>query len=115
MTTIEQYLSGLFGYTFSDANIASVLLKRDIEEGADHTDVTTKLKELAQADLYMILFNTFGQGGETVSKGNWTRSTGSVNIGVNDRKSFLDAANLIYMKYGETVTSYGFKDRTNRW
>jgi len=115
MTTIEQYLQGLFGYQFSAANMTSVLLKRDIEEGADYDDVDTESKELAQADLYMVLFNTFGQGGETVSKGNWTRSTGAVNIGVNDRKSFLDSANMIYQKYGETVASSGMRDRTDRW
>ena len=115
MTTIEQYLQGLFGYQFSDANITSVLLKRGITAGVDQDTVDIEPKELAQADLYMVLFNTFGQGGETISKGNWLRKTASVNIGVNDRKSFLDAANLIYMKYGETVTSYGFKDRTDRW
>lgn len=115
MTTIEEYLQGLFGYEFSAPNMTSVLLKRDIEAGADQADIDTESKELATADLYMILFNTFGQGGETVSKGNWTRSTSAVNIGVNDRKSFLDAANKIYEKYGEEVISYGMKDRTNRW
>jgi hypothetical protein len=115
MTTIEQYLQGLFAYTFTAANLNSVLLKRDIESGADQADVSTELKELAQADLYMVLFNIFSQGSQSVTKGNWTRSTGSVNIGVNDRKSFWDAANMIYKKYGETDASYGMKDGTNLW
>lgn len=115
MTAIEDYLNGLFAEDFSAKNLTSVLLKRGITAGSDEADISVESKELAQADLYMILFNTFGRGGESVSKGNWKRSTSAVNIGVNDRKSFLDAANQIYEKYGETVASYGMKDRTNRW
>ena len=63
----------------------------------------------------MVLFNKFGKGSESVTKGNWKRSTGSVTIGVNDRKSFYDAANVIYKKYGEQIASYGMKDGTNLW
>ena len=115
MTTIEEYLQGLFAYQFTSGNLNSVLLKREIESGCDQADVTIELKELAQADLYMVLFNIFSQGSETVTKGNWSRSTGSVSIGVSDRKSFWDAANLIYTKYGETGTYNGMKDGTNLW
>jgi len=115
MTTIEQYLKGLFAYDFSDANMTSVLLKRDIEAGVSHAEVSTELKDLAQADLYMVLFNVFSQGNQTVSKGNWTRSFGSVNVGITDRKSFLDAANRIYARYGEASVSYSMKDGTNLW
>jgi hypothetical protein len=115
MTTIEQYLQGLFDHTFSTANLNSVLLKRGIESGADQEDVTTELKELAQADLYMVLFNKFSQGSQSVTKGNWTRSIGGVSIGVNDRKSYKDAANMIYKKYGEADATYGMKDGTNLW
>ena len=115
MTTIEGYLQGLFAYQFSEANLNSILIKRGIEKGSDESDVSIKLKELAQADLYMVLFNIFSQGSSTVSKGNWSRSTASVNIGVNDRKSFWDAANLIYKKYGESATYSGIKDGTNLW
>jgi hypothetical protein len=114
-TPIEDYLNGLFAEDFSAKNMTSVLLKRGIEVASDESEVTTKSKELAQADLYMVLFNTFSKGGESVSKGNWKRTTASTNIGVNDRKSFLDAANKIYDKYGEAVVSHGMKDRTDRW
>ena len=116
MTTIEQYLQGLFAYPFAEANITSILLKRDIESGVEHSDVSTELKELAQADLYMVLFNVFSQGNQTVSKGNWSRSYGSVNVGVYDRRAFMEAANAIYKKYGETTSaSYRIKDGTDLW
>lgn len=115
MTTIEQYLQGLFSYEFSTANMTSVLIKRDIESGCDQADVSAQQKDLAQADLYMVLFNVFSGGSQTVSKGNWSRSTGSVYVGVNDRKSFWDAANNIYKKYGESSASYGMKDGTHLW
>ena len=114
-TPIEDYLNGLFAEDFTAKNMTSVLLKRSITAEADESDVDTESKELAQADLYMVLFNKFGKGSESVSKGSWKRSTAAVNIGISDRKSFLDAANKIYDKYGEAVTSYGMKDRTDRW
>jgi hypothetical protein len=113
-TTIENYLNGLFAEDFSTRNMTSVLLKRSITAGVDESTVELKSKELAQADLYMVLFNKFSKGSESVTKGNWKRSTGGVNIGVNDRKSFFDAANLIYKKYGESIY-YGMKDGTNLW
>lgn len=114
--TIEQYLQGLFSYPFTEANLNSVLLKRGIDAGADQIDVTDRLKELAQADLYMVMFNSFGKAGESVSKGNWKRSTSSISFGVNDREQFLKAANDIYKKHGElTNITYGIKDGTNLW
>lgn len=115
MTIIEDYLNGLFAEDFSAKNMTSILLKRGIDAGADFLDVDDQSKELAQADLYMVLFNKFSKGSESVSKGNWKRSTGGVNIGVNDRKSFFEAANIIYKKYGEPLASYGMKDGTNLW
>jgi hypothetical protein len=116
MTTIEQYLQGLFAYEFSESNMTSVLIKRDIEAGYDQADISTELKDLAQADLYMVLFNVFSQGNQTVSKGNWSRAFGSLNVGVYDRRAFMEAANAIYKKYGETTSaSYRIKDGTNKW
>ena len=115
MTTIEDYLNGLFAEDFTSKNMTSVLLKREITPNADQSGIETKSKDLAQADLYMVLFNKFGKGTESVSKGNWSRSVGAVSIGVTDRKSFLDAANQIYKKYGEETVSYGFINRTNAW
>ena len=115
MTTIEDYLNGLFASDFSEKNIKSVLLKRGIEPGTSQENVSVKLKELSQADLYMVLFNTFSRGGETVTKGNWSRSTGAVNIGVNDRRGYLEAANLLYAKWGEASVNVGMKDGTNLW
>lgn len=113
--TIEQYLQGLFAYEFSTANIQSVLVKRDIEFGEDQADVSTELKELATADLYMVLFNVFSKGNTSITRGNWSRSSGSVNLGVTDRKAFKDAANAIYKKYGEETATYGMKDGTDLW
>lgn len=115
MAKIEDYLNGLFAEDFSAKNMTSILLKRGIVAEADSSTVSDQLKELAQADLYMVLFNKFSKGSESVSKGNWKRSTGGVNIGVNDRKSFYEAANIIYKKYGEPLASYGMKDGTNLW
>lgn len=116
MVTIETYLQGLFTYTFTSENMASVLLKRGIEPSSDVDDVEVRLRELAEADLYMILFNTFSKANDTVQKGNWKRSTGSITVGVTDRKMFRDHANSIYGKYGEAIVgSTGMKDGTFLW
>lgn len=116
MTTIETFLQGLFTYTFTAENITSVLLKRGIEAGVDYSEVSVELRELAEADLYMILFNTFSKSNDTVQKGNWKRSTGSVTVGVTDRKMFRDHANSIYAKYGEPIVgNTGMKDGTFLW
>lgn len=115
MTTIA-YLQGLFSYTFTDENMASVLQKRGIEADSEYTEVSVELRELAEADLYMILFNTFSKSNDTVQKGNWKRSTGSMTIGVTDRKMFLAHANSIYSKYGEPIVgTTGMKDGTFLW
>jgi hypothetical protein len=95
--------------------MTSVLLKRDVETGADQAEISTETKELCQADLYMVMFNVFGIGSESVTKGNWSRTKGSLAVGVTDRKAFQDAANAIYKKYGEIEAAYGFKDATNLW
>ena len=116
MTTIESYLQGLFTFTFTSANMNSVFLKRGITTGTDEADVSVKDKELSQADLYMVLFNAFSKGNESVQKGNWKRTTGGMNVGITDRKMFRDQANAIYAKYGEAVVGYtGMKDGTFLW
>lgn len=115
MTTIENYLNGLFAEDFTAKNMTSVLLKRGISVGADESAVEVKSKELMEADLYMVLFKKFSKGSDSVTKGNWKRSSGGVTIGVNDRKAFFDAANAIYKKYNETTATYGMKDGTNLW
>lgn len=114
MITIETYLQGQFDYQFKDTNLQSVLLKRGIAAGADHLTVSAVTKELMVADLYMVLFSVFSKGSESVSKGNWKRSTGAVYIAEKDRFAYRDQANKIYAKHGEIAT-YGMKDGTNLW
>jgi len=111
---IKDYLQGLFTYQFSEANMLSILLKRGILEDANYVDVEEKSRELAQADLYMVMYTMYTQGSETVKKGNWSKSTGGINVGVYDRRSFNQAADSIYNKYGETI-SYSLIARSNAW
>lgn len=116
MTTIENYLKGLFAYQFTDQNMNSVILKRNVDAGSDESDVSTKDKELCQADLYMIMFNVFSSGSETTQRGNWKRTLGGITVGVTDRKMFRNQANSIYIKYGEEIVgNTGMKDGTFLW
>jgi hypothetical protein len=116
MTTIEDYLQGLFAYQFTDQNMTSVLLKREVTAGTDQALVSTEDKELCTADLYMIMFNAFSTGSDSTQRGNWKRTIGGITVGVTDRKMFRDQANFIYNKYGEEIVgSTGMKDGTFLW
>jgi len=111
--TPQEYLSGLFDYTFTAANYASVFKKRGVEDLVDVDNNTEKSLELSQADLYMILYTALSKGSSSKSKGDWSKSDGGAMIGVTDRKSWFKEANRIYRKYGEGT--YSLTDATNRW
>ena len=116
MTTIEDYLQGLFAYQFTDQNMTSVLIKRDVTAGVDESTVSTRDKELCEADLYMILFNAFSKGSDSAQKGNWKRTLGGITVNASDRKAFRSHANSIYLKYGEEIVgNTGMKDGTFLW
>ena len=102
--TISEYLKGSFSYTFSDANIASVLTRRGLTADKPLEDVDEKSIDLAQADLYMILANVVSGGGKRVQKGNRSVSERSYQFGVYDRREFRAMADRLYSKWGESIT-----------
>lgn len=104
--TIEEYLRGSFDFQFSDANLASVLASRGIDATSEIHDVSEKDRDLAKADLYIILSNVVSGGGRRVTKGNRSVSERVYQFGVYDRRNFVNQANLLYAKWGEKkVTS----------
>ena len=113
MTAVD-YIKGLFTYSFSDTNIASVFLKRGLDITAQYEDATTEQLELIQADLYMVMYTVFSQGAQSKKSGGWSSSDGGYQVGVYDRRAFKRSADDIYKKYGE-YTSYSLKDGTYKW
>ena len=100
---IEQFLQGKFEYEFSDLNMESSLVGRDIIMGDDHSTVSEKSMDLVMSDLYMILANVTNGGGRTIVKGNRTVREKSYSFGVTDRLNFRNEAIRLRAKWGEVV------------
>lgn len=98
--TIEEFLRGSFDFKFSDANISTVLASRGITPSDEFETVSEKDRDLAKADLYMILANVVSGGGKSVKMGNRSVSERNYQFGVYDRRSFASEANKLYAKWG---------------
>lgn len=107
--TIEEHLRGSFDFKFSDANIATALASHGIALGTEYESVSEKDRDLAKADLYMILANVVSGGGKKVQKGNRSVSERNYQFGVYDRRAFQKQANRLYLKWGISVVSPSVK------
>lgn len=99
--TIGQFLQGNFEYQFTELNIQTVLARRNIYEGVDHTEVSERDRDLCLADLYMILANVLNGQGRRVQKGNRSVTERSFTFGITDRENFRKEALRLYSKWGE--------------
>jgi hypothetical protein len=102
--TISEFLKGSFDFTFSDANILTVLTRRGLTADTPLESVDEKSIDLVQADLYMILANAVSGGGRRVQKGNRSVSERTYQFGVYDRRAFREMANHLYAKWGESAS-----------
>lgn len=103
--TISEYLKGSFDFKFSDLNITSVLTDRGIQPDTDLSDVSEKDRDLARADLYMILASATSGGGKRVVKGNRSVSERNYSFTASDRSHFRAMANKLYGKWGVETES----------
>ena len=85
--TISEFLKGSFDFTFSDANILTVLTRRGISADEPFENVSEKSRDLATADLYIILASAASGGGRRVQKGNRSVSERTYQFGVYDRRA----------------------------
>ena len=102
--TISEFLKGSFDFTFSDANILTVLTRRGVSAAEPFENVSEKSRDLATADLYIILASAASGGGRRVQKGNRSVSERTYQFGVYDRRAFRDMANQLYTKWGESAS-----------
>lgn len=102
--TISEFLKGSFDFTFSDANILTVLTRRGVSADEPFENVSEKILDLATADLYMILASAASGGGRRVQKGNRSVSERTYQFGVYDRRAFREMANHLYAKWGESTS-----------
>lgn len=102
--TIEAYLRGCVGFDVSDEAIATILVDREVEIGADVTDLDKRTKDLCKADLYMWCASTPSKIGSVEDvDGNWKHKEGGTESSAFDKRNLRAMANDIYKKYGENV------------
>lgn len=111
--SIEGYLKGKVGFDVDDSKFQSILLDRGITPGTDSEDVSVQDRDLLYADTLMIIATTPNVIAGTEKMGDWS-STGQ-SISVTDRDSFINAANSIYIKYGDDKYSSSITSKTNLW
>ena len=104
--TIEAYLRGCVGFDVSDEAIATILVDREVEHGADVADLSKKTKDLCKADLYMWCASTTSIVGSVEdSNGVWKHKEGGTQSSAFDKRNLRAMANDIYKMYGENVVT----------
>lgn len=109
--TIKDYLQGKFEYEFTDLAFKSVLIELSFLEGVFDGDdneititssikkLTAKGRDLAKAELYLILAGAISGGSETTTRGEFSYTTRNLSFGVNDRIAFTNKAEILQSKW----------------
>jgi len=110
---IESFLKNSVGYPVSDEQVYAVMVKRNIPFGVDASTASKKQKELAYADLIMVIVTTASEGSTKEQMGNWSSQKGSrVLTGKNE---LIKSAKGIYTKYGESINTVIVRDASRKW
>lgn len=103
--TIEEYLKGKVGFEVSENAIASILVDREVESGADVQTLDKRTKDLCRADLYMWCASTPSKTGSVEeADGVWKHKSGGTESSAFDKRTLRQMANDIYGQYGENKT-----------
>ena len=111
--TIEDYLKGMIGYPVSDESISAVEINRGITAGSDVSVVTERQRDLAIADLLMVVCQTPSTTGTEDAMGDWKHKTSG--LAVTNSSALIKRANAIYSKYDESTDGLFIKDKTHLW
>ena len=110
---VQNWLKSKTQYPVSDEEILSILSGRGISYDSDTNDTTQKQKDLAYADLLMLIVTSPSYGAEEDQLGNWKHKGKSITM--TGKSQLLSMANTIYSKYGEISGNNRVIDITNRW
>lgn len=110
---VQNWLKSKTQYPVSDEEILSILSGRGISYDSDTNDATQKQKDLAYADLLMLIVTSPSYGAEEDQMGNWKHKGKSITM--TGKSQLLSMANAIYSKYGEISGNNRVIDITNRW
>lgn len=110
---VQNWLKSRTQYPVSDEEILSILSNRGIPYDYDTNAANRKQKDLAYADLLMLIVTSPSYGAEEDQMGNWKHKGKSITM--TDKSQLLSMANAIYSKYGEISGNNRVIDITNRW
>lgn len=110
---VQNWLKSKTQYPVSDEEILSILSGRGISYDSDTNDATQKQKDLAYADLLMLIVTSPSYGADEDQMGNWKHKGKSITM--TGKSQLLSMANAIYSKYGEISGNNRVIDITNRW
>lgn len=110
---IQNWLKSKTQYPVFNEEILSILSGRGISYDSDTNDATQKQKDLAYADLLMLIVTSPSYGAEEDQMGNWKHKGKSITM--TGKSQLLSMANAIYSKYGEISGNNRVIDITNRW
>ncbi len=100
--TILEWLKSKSAISLNDNTYIAIIQERGeadgIEETEEFLDVSTQLRELMMADMYMILYAYPTQMTRSITDSGFAQSE-SAQVGTLDR--YLDIALGIYKKYGD--------------
>lgn len=99
--TMEEYLKSLIDYELKHTAYVGVAQKWGFRLVADSREVPDMQKELAYADLLLIICTAPSTiQGKTKKAGNWTITDSSKTISINDKKRLEQRAKELYAKWG---------------
>lgn len=100
--TMRDYLMNVAAVNLKDTHLIPISINRGFSLDDDVLDVSIKMRELATADLYLLVANSpSNYGGKEESDFYWKHKESSYSMSAFDKKMFLKQANDIYLKHGE--------------
>lgn len=102
---MRTYLTADYEFDIKNTALVKIAGIRKFKLSDDSNDpdkVTDKQKDLATADLLMIVCNTPSMiQGKSEKAGNWSETQGSRTLSITDKKEMRDRANLLYDNWGK--------------
>lgn len=116
--TISEYLRGLIAFDISDANVASVMYDRGVQDKEYVEDLTEREKDLCKADVYVFAATSPSTKGSVEDvNGVWKHKEGGSTMAGGEAARLIYLANRLYRKWGEPMYGSGIRIQSQgmRW
>ncbi len=110
MLTITDYILGSVGFEIPTSALSVILHNRGVAEGTDVSTLSTRTKELCVADA-LKWGVTMVSGTKRIEDkdADWSHAETIGTLLASDKSLWKKMADEIYVKYGESKISIGFK------